>query len=61
VFSCCCCVHNQRRDLQFSSRRGLGLSDTYSRSSERCSLKRDGVEVAHVERDFSSRRGVYGF
>jgi len=42
-------------------RHGLGLSNTYSRSGERCSPRRDGVEVAHVERDFSSKRGVYGF
>jgi len=60
-----------RRDLQRRKpcchmsislrRRGLGLSDTYTRSGERGSPKRDGVEVARVERDFSSRRGVYGF
>jgi len=42
-------------------RRGLGLSDTYTRPGELASPKRDGVEVAHVERDFSSRRGFVGF
>jgi len=37
------------------------LSDTYTRSGEMISLKRDGVEVARVECDFSSRRGLMGF
>ncbi|QCE03924.1 hypothetical protein DEO72_LG8g1954 [Vigna unguiculata] len=37
-------------------RRGLGLSDTYTRSGEIVSPKRDGAEVTRAERDFSSRR-----
>jgi len=60
-----------RRDMQgliilsfsrFSLRRRvLSLGDPDTRSGEWGSPKRDSDEIARVERDFSSRRGLFGF
>jgi len=42
-------------------RRVLSLGDPDTRSGEWGSPKRDSDEIARVERDFSSRRGLFGF